>query len=50
MTNSPSKDVLSIGKMVAQGFSADMRDPKKPYFLTRPCLDFKIPLYVSCNS
>lgn len=49
VSDSASKDALSVGKMAAQGFAADLRDPKKP-FLTHPSLDFMIPLYVHCNS
>ena len=44
-----SKDVLSAGKMSRNGFAADMRNPMKP-FLTHPKLDFKICLYLHCNS
>ena len=44
-----SKDVLSAGKMSRNGFVADMRNKFKP-LLTHPDLEFRIPLYLYCNS
>ena len=44
-----SKDGLSAGNMSRNGFVADMRNKFKP-FLTHPDLEFRIPLYLYCNS